>query len=113
MELKRTGKGIVEETPYGIYVWRCEDGEVFGDDGRIMQIFCMKGDREAIKALAEAAAHYGQKDGKPEFWSGHRPVTDEEYEEQLLREKFGLVPDPLDIAALRDEAEYIRRNGHE
>src|SRR6266542_3271484 len=104
MELKTTGRQAVEEVPYGVYVYRCEDGEVLGDgDGNIMQIFSIKGDREKIRAIVDAARYYGFTDGQPEFWSGRRPVTDEEYEEQVTRQKLGLVPDPLDFGAIRDE----------
>lgn len=103
MTLKTTHKEIVEEVPYGMYVWRTDDGEVLGDgDGNVMNVFCIKGDRRAIQAITEAAKYYGYAEGKPEWWSGKRPLTDEEYEEQRLREKFGLEPDPLNVAGLKD-----------
>ena len=112
MKLKTTNKQFIEEQPWGLYVWRCPDGEVLGDDeGNVMNVFCMKGDRRAIAALTDAARHYGFTEGGPEFWSGKRRISDEELEEQRLREKMGLVPDPLDIGALRDEARG-RQNGN-
>jgi hypothetical protein len=111
MELKTTGKGIVEEVPYGMYLWECADGEVAGDDeGNVMNVFCIKGDRKAIDALTQAAKHYGvYEGGKPVWRSGARRVTDEELEEQEMRAKFGLTPDPLDYGALRDD-QIVRRN---
>lgn len=112
MELKTTGKRFIEEQPWGLYVWQTPDGEILGDDdGNIMNVFCMKGDRKAVAALADAARHYGHPEGKPVFWSGKRRISDEELEEQKMREKLGLVPDPLDIGAIRDEERARRQNG--
>jgi hypothetical protein len=103
--LKTTNREAVEEVPWGMYVWQNPDGDVFADDeGNVMNVFCMKGDRKAMKALAEAAKHWGAGEGKPVWWSGKRRIDDEELEYQQLRERMGLVPDPLDLGALRDEA---------
>lgn len=107
--LKTTNREQVEEVPYGMYVWQCPDGEVLGDDdGNIMNVFCMKGDRKALAALADAARHYGFPEGTPVWWSGKRRITDEELQEQQTREKLGLTADPLDIGAIRDEARARR-----
>jgi hypothetical protein len=109
MSFKTTNKQLVEEVPYGMYVWECPDGEILGDgDGNIMNVFCMKGDRKAIQALRDAARHYGFPEGRPVWWSGKRRVTDEEYEEQEARERLGLVADPLDYGAIKD-AERARK----
>lgn len=95
-----------------MYVWQLPDGEVLGDDdGNIMNVFCNKGDRKAIAALTDAARHYGFSEGQPVWWSGKRRITDEELEEQQMRERLGLTPDPLDLGALRDEARG-KRNGY-
>ena len=103
---------MVEEVPYGMYVWETPDGEVLGDgDGNIMNVFCIKGDRKAIAALAEAARHYGYPDGKPVWWTGKRRITDEELEEQQTREKLGLTPDPLYYGAIRDEMRMRQQHG--
>ena len=108
---RRTNRQFVEEVPYGMYVWETPDGEILGDgDGNIMNVFCMKGDRKALAAITDAARHYGYPEGRPVWWSGKRPITDEEYEEQLMREKLGLTPDPLDYGAIKDE-ERALRNG--
>lgn len=110
--LKTTGRQVVEEVPYGMYVWQTPDGEVLGDgDGNIMNVFCMKGDQKSIRALAEAARHYGFPEGEAVWWSGKRRITDEEYEEQLARERMGLVADPLDYGAIKDEMRAQRQNG--
>lgn len=99
-----TGRQKVEEVPYGMYVWVNPDGDVFGDeDGNVMNVFCMKGDRAAIDQLTKAAKYYGAGEGKPVWWSGLRPISDDELAEQEMRQRLGLIPDPMDIAALRDE----------
>jgi len=111
MNLKNTGKSIVEEVPYGMYVWKCADGEIAGDgDGNIMNVFCIKGDRRAIEALTAAAKHYGFGDGTPVWWPGKRRISDEELEEQEARERLGLVPDPLDFGAIADERKGLRHD---
>lgn len=109
---KTTNRQEVEEVPYGMYVWENPDGEVFGDDdGNVMNVFCMKGDRAAMKALSDAARYYGAGEGKPVWWSGKRPITDEELAEQEMRQQLGLVADPLDIAAIRDQERAKRIHG--
>lgn len=115
MKLTTTNRQEVEEYPWGVYVWEIEEDGVkkilADEDGNFMLIQSMKGNRERVKMLADAARHYGFSEGRAVFWSGKRPITDEEYEEQLMREKLGLVPDPLDIAAIREEEEAKRLNG--
>lgn len=102
---RRASRKIIDDGPrYGMYVWELPDGEIAGDgDGNIMNVFCMRGDRKAIEALADAAKHYGFPDGKPLWWAGKRRISDEELEEQQTRERLGLTPDPLDFGAYRDE----------
>jgi len=109
--LKTTGMREVEEVPWGMYVWELSDGVWAGDDdGNVMNVFCMKNDHAAIKALKQAAKDYGFGEGKPVWLSGHRPVNDEEFEEQLMRERMGLIPDPLDYAAIKDQEKWLKRN---
>jgi hypothetical protein len=114
MKLKTTNKSVVEEEPYGTYVFRCIDGEVLGDgDGRILCVFGFKGDKSKVEALKKVAKSYGfgPDDGKVEYWPGRRPITDEEYEEQVARQKAGLVPDPYDMGVIRDEMRYKKQHG--
>ena len=101
----------VEEVTYGIYVWELPTGEVLGDETGILNVFCLnKNDFRAIKALGDAARHYGFPEGKPVWWSGHRPVTDEEYEQQRQRAAQGLIADPLDYAAIAEAEEEQWKN---
>lgn len=110
MSFSTVGKRIVEEVPYGLYVWQTPDGEVLGDDdGNIMSVYCLKGDRKAIDAITQAARYYGHPEGQPVWWTGKRQISDEEYEEQRQREMLGLIPDPWDLGALRDEARFNDR----
>jgi hypothetical protein len=105
---------VIQEVPYGMLVWECPDGEILGDgDGNIMHVFCSNQDpalyQAAVRALTEAARSYGYPEGKAVFWAGRRPISDEELEHQLARAEAGLVPDPLDIAAIRDEERALKQ----
>lgn len=117
MEIKSTGKKVIQEVPWGMLVWECPDGEILGDgDGNIMHVFCTNQDpvmfEASKKALAEAARGYGFPEGKPVFWAGRRPISDEELEHQMARAAAGLVPDPLDIAAIKEEERMLKnQNG--
>lgn len=114
MGIKTTGRQFVKEVPWGVYVWQTPDGEFLGDgDGNfLLTDVCEEGNRAAIKAITDAARHYGFPEGRAVYWSGRRPISDEEYEHQLARAKAGLTPDPLDIAAIRDEERALRlQNG--
>jgi hypothetical protein len=115
MTLKTTNKQVVEEVAYGMYVWELPDGEVLGDgEGNIMNCFVWeRKDRPAAaRAIAEAARGYGFPEGKAVWWSGKRQIDDEELEHQVDRAKAGLTPDPLDLAAIReDERNLGLRNG--
>jgi hypothetical protein len=114
MTFKTTGKQIVEEVPYGMYVWETtKDGETWivqDDDENVMNVFCMKGDRRAIDAITQAAKYYGFPEGRAIWLSGKRRIDDEELEYQMAREAFGLEPDPHNVAALMDEARG-KKNG--
>jgi hypothetical protein len=108
MKLTRKGMQEVKEVPYGVYLWQMPDGKYVGDgEGHFLMIASMEGDNDKMKALARAARDCGVEEGMPCFFRGNRIVNDEEYEEQRLRFEFGLVPDPLDIAAVNES----RRNG--
>lgn len=110
--MKLTGIKSVEEVTFGVYVWQMPDGRYVADeDGNFLSISSIKDDQEMIKKLADTAKYYGIDEGKAVFLSGHRKISDEEYEEQLMRQKAGLVPDVNDIGAIKDEAEWLRKNG--
>lgn len=114
MGFSNVGKQLVEEVPYGMYVWVTDiDGDewvVQDDDANVMNVFAIKGDRRAIDAITQAARYYGFPQGKAVFWSGRRRIDDEELDYQQQRERFGLEPDPLNVPAL--EAEARQRHIH-
>jgi hypothetical protein len=100
---------VVEETPFGLYVWEMPDGRWVGDDeGNFMNIPAKKGDIRRIEQLRDAAKAHGVTEGWPVFLSGKRRLTDEQYEEQRQRLLFGLTPDPEDNFAQLDELKYGR-----
>lgn len=113
MQLKTTNKEVVEEVPYGMYVWKCADGEYAGDsDGNIMNVFCLKSNYAARNALIQAAKHYGVYDGGSiEWWPGRRRITDEELAEQEMRAASGMVADPYDLPSLIDADRARREHG--
>lgn len=107
MSLKTTNKQLVDEVPYGVYVWEMPDGRWVGDDeGNFLSIAAMKGDRQRVQQLKDAVAHYGVTEGKPTFLSGHRKIDDEEYERQKQRMAWGLVPDEHDVPAMMEELKH-------
>lgn len=100
----------IEEVEWGMWVWELPSGEILGDgDGNVMN--CMIWDRrhrEAGKrAITQAAKSFGFEEGKAIWWSGVRAIDDEQLEEQIERAKAGLVPDPLDISAINEEARRL------
>ena len=105
---KKTPKmkvSVVEESPYGLYVWLTEAGAIVSDeDGNYLNIEAMKGDERKIEILRNAAKDLGIESGKPQFLSGYRRITDEEYEYQRQRLEWGLIPDELDLPAFKEEA---------
>lgn len=105
MELNsKRGAQLIKEVPWGVYLWRMPDGSFIADDaGHYLMIASTEGDNTRMRALADAAAEFGVTEGAPCYFSGNRIVSDEEYEEQKLRLKFGLTPDKFDVAAIRDE----------
>lgn len=86
---------------WGLYFWQLPDGHLFKDgEGRLLNIPSIKGDIGQMVKLREAAAHYGQPEGRPWFYAGVNRATDEEYEEQLDRLEQGLIPSLNDIGAV-------------
>jgi len=113
MSIKTTNREVIQEVPWGMLVWQCKTGEYIVDDsGGFMHVFCSNQDprvmQAATKALTDAAKSFGEGDGRAVFWGGRRPITDEELESQLARAEAGLIPDPLDIAAIREEAKALK-----
>jgi hypothetical protein len=101
--LGKTRVRVIEEkfSDAGIYVWQLPSGKYFTDgEGNALSIESMINDPAKIKEITEAAAHYGQPDGKPVFFSNVRKISDEEYSEQQDRMSQGLIPSQYDLGAL-------------
>jgi hypothetical protein len=101
--LGKTRVRVIEEkfSDAGIYVWQLPSGKYFTDgEGNALSIESMINDVAKIKELTEAAAYYGQPEGKPVFFSNVRKISDEEYSEQQDRMAQGFIPSENDLGAL-------------
>lgn len=101
--LGKTRVRVIEEkfSDAGIYVWQLPSGKYFTDgEGNALSIESMINDTAKIKELTEAAAYYGQPEGKPVFFSNVKKISDEEYSEQQDRMAQGFIPSANDLGAL-------------
>jgi len=101
--LGKTRVRVIEEkfSDAGIYVWQLPSGKYFTDgDGNALSIESMINDMSKIKEITEAAAYYGQPEGKPVFFSNVKKISDEEYNEQKDRMAQGFIPSANDLGAL-------------
>lgn len=107
------GFKAVEEDEYGLYAWRLANGKFYGDeDGNIMNIPSKKYDLHKISQLQQAARAEGvEEGGSPVFLSARRRVTMSEYEDQKARLMDGLIADPYDYNAQKEEFTH-GRNGN-
>jgi len=102
----------VEEVSYGLYLWQMPNGSVVTDEeGNYLNVAAMKGDVRKINALRQAAKSYGLEEGKPVWFSGHRQISDEEYYQQKERLDWGLIPDELDVPAIKEDLVEKRKMG--
>lgn len=107
MEMKRVGRKFVNEVPYGVYVWEMPDGKIVGDDeGNFLSIAGMANDIDKMNIMRKSVAVYGVTEGRPVFLSGHRKISDEEYERQKERAAAGLTPDDHDIPSLVEDLKF-------
>ena len=102
----------VEEVSYGLYLWQMPNGSVVTDeDGNYLNVAAMKGDVRKINALRQAAKSYNLEEGQPVWFSGHRQITDDEYNDQKERLEWGLIPDELDVPAIKEDLKEKRKMG--
>lgn len=102
----------VEEVNYGVYVWQMPNDALVADEqGNYLSIYAIKGDVAKIKALRDAVKYHGIDEGQPLWLSGHRKITDEEYEYQKQRLDLGLVADEWDIPALKEDLVNKKKMG--
>jgi len=102
-QVGKTKVQVIEEhfSDAGIYVWQLPSGKYFTDgEGNALSIESMINDEAKIKEITEAAAYYGEPEGKPVFFSNVRKISDEEHSEQIDRMKQGFIPSGNDLGAL-------------
>jgi hypothetical protein len=94
---------VVEEnfTNFGTYVWMKPNGKPFMDsDKNVLSIEGMKDDKSRIKQLSDAAAYWGQPEGRAVFFPNMKKISDEEHSEQVDRMNQGLIPSMNDLGAV-------------
>jgi hypothetical protein len=103
----------IEEVSYGTYIWQTAEGKLVTDEeGNFMCIFSTKGNVSKIAELRRFAKEYGvEEGGSPVWFSGHRPVSQEEYESQKQRMDWGLVADEYDLPALKEDLVQKKKMG--
>jgi hypothetical protein len=107
----------IEESNAGVYLWMRDNGQLISDEnGNYLSMPSIKGDEYKLgifrKRAHEELRNAGvEPDGKPVFLSGHRQVSENEYEKQRQRQLMGLTPDLFDVGAAQGELEYAKRFG--
>lgn len=94
---------VIEEkfSNFGTYVWYKANGKPFTDgSGSVLSIEGMKDDKARIQQLSDAAAYYGEAEGRAMFFPNTRKISDEQYSEQIDRLKQGYIPSENDLGAL-------------
>jgi hypothetical protein len=94
---------VIEEnfSNFGTYVWMKPNGKPFMDsDKNVLSIEGMKDDKSRIKQLSDAAAYWGQPDGRAVFFPNMKKISDEEHSEQVDRMNQGLIPSMNDLGAV-------------
>lgn len=94
---------VIEEnfSNYGTYVWMKPNNKPFMDsDKNVLSIEGMRDDKSRIKQLADAAAYWGQPEGRAVFFPNMKKISDEEHSEQVDRMKQGLIPSMNDLGAV-------------
>lgn len=75
---------VPKNLPWGVYVWRCEDGKVLANNnGDVLSMNGFKGDLEAMRKMRDAATALGYGGGKVAFLPGSRQISQSEYEDQM------------------------------
>lgn len=100
-------KIVDEGIPFGVYVWRIDGKAVVDEDFNYLVAPARRGDLRAIKRLTEFVRNeLGITEGGPCFEEGARPISQDEFEDQMARMQAGETPDPYDIGNLIDEYKY-------
>ena len=102
-QIGKTSVRVIEE-PFsnaGLYIWVKPNGKAFtGGNNDPLCIESMRDDQAKIKQLTQAAAYYGQPEGKAVFFPNQRMVSDETASEQVDKMSQGFIPSENDLGAL-------------
>jgi len=103
------GISVVKKVaPYGIFVWKLDNGKLFGDsDGNVMNIPGRSHDISAMNKLTQAAKYYGAPEGKAVFLAGTQRVSNMRHSEEIDRMKEGLVPSETDIDMWKEQEDLF------
>lgn len=107
---------VIEEnfSDFGTYIWVKPNGKPFTDGQKnVLSIEGMRDDRARIKELADAAAYWGQPDGRAVFYPNMKKISDEEYSEQVDRMNQGLIPSMNDLGAVIAAKKTLQQYGDE
>jgi hypothetical protein len=100
-------QAIDEGFQYGVYTWEVGGRPVVDEDLNYLVAPARRGDVRAIARLTEFVnKELGIYEGGPVFRGGTRPISQEEWEDQMARQLNGEVADPYDIGNLIDEYKY-------
>lgn len=100
-------KGVDEGIPYGVYVWRINGKALVDENFNYLVAPARRGDLKAIAKLTDFVhKELNIFEGGPVFEEGARPISEEEFEDQMARMQAGETPDPYDLGNLIDEARY-------
>lgn len=100
---KRVDEGI----PYGVYTWRINGKAVVDQDLNYLIAPARRGDVRAIQRITSfVREELGITEGGPVFEEGVRPISEDEWENQMARMQNGETPDPYDLGNLIEEAKY-------
>ena len=103
-----------EFSDFGTYIWVKENGKPFTDgNGNVLSIESVKNDHSRVKNLQDAAAYYGEPNGKAVFYPGTRQVSEETHSEQIDRMKQGLIPNMNDLGAVIAAKKTLKLYGDE
>jgi hypothetical protein len=102
-------KAVQQGIPYGVYIWRIDGKAVVNEDLEYLQIASRRGDQSKIAALKKFVNDVLDiHEGEAFFEEGSRPISHEEWEDQMARQRNGEVPDPYDLGNLIEEYNYER-----
>ena len=100
-------KAVDQGIPYGVYTWRINGRTVVNENREHLIAPARKGDLRAIKRLKDFVNNVLDiHEGEAVFVEGARPVSQEEWEDQMARLQNGQVPDPYDLGSLIEDYKF-------